>query len=106
MAANRRIVTETGITVAFGSVGAAYSTLIGPIAGRGVTIVITNSLNGDAIISLDGGTTQFIELPAGHGLTLDLGANGAEYSGTISVKRGTSGASTAGFISAGVIRVN
>lgn len=104
--ANRRIVAQAVGTVAFGSVGAGYSTLNGPIAGRGVIICIANSLNAGCIISLDGGTTDFIRLPAATPLTLDLSASNVEYSGTISVKQDGGGAPGSGFISCGVIRAN
>lgn len=106
MSANRRLVSESAGTVAFGSVGASYGTLIGPIAGRGVVIFIANSLNAGVILSLDGGTTDFIRLPAATPITIDLGANSAEYSGRISIKQDGAGAPTSGFISCGVIRVN
>ncbi len=106
MSANRRIVAQAVGTLAFGSVAVGYTTLQGPIAGRGVVVAIANSLNGGVILSLDGGTTDFIRLPAATPITIDLGANSAEYSGTISVKQDGAGAPTSGFISCGVIRVN
>lgn len=101
---NRRITPQAGQRIAFGSVAAAYGDLLTSVKGRGVVLVITNSLDAEVTISLDGGTTDFIWLPAGVGLTLDLGANSAEFSGTVSVKY-TSGAPTSGAIAAGVIRV-
>ena len=104
--ANRRIVAQAVGTVAFGSVAVGYGTLQGPIAGRGVVLMITNSLNAGTIISLDGGTTDFLRIPAATSITIDLGSNDAEYSGTISVKQDGAGAPTSGFMSCGVIRVN
>ena len=102
----RRIVAQAVGTLAFGSVAAGYTTLQGPIAGRGIIISIVNSLNAGVIVSLDGGTTDFIRLPAATPLTLDLGAGEAQYSGTISVQQDGAGAPASGFISCGVIRVN
>jgi len=110
MSSNRRLVIQAEGRLAAASVVAGYTTLSGPISGRGVIITIITSLDGDATISLDGGTTDYITLPAGSAISrpfsINLGSAGAEYSGTISVKRGPSGASTTGFISCGVIRVN
>ena len=105
MAALRRITPRAMTTLAFGSISASYATLQSLLPGRGVIIFITNSLDKDTIISLDGGTTDFIQLPGLTNLTIDLGANGAEYSGTIQVKQGTGGAMASGFISCGVLRV-
>lgn len=104
MSANRRYLGMASARLAAASVSAGYVTLIGPVAGRGYVLQISNSLNGDVVLSLDGGTTDYITLPAGISLSIDFGTNNIEYSGTASVKQGPSGASTTGFISAGVIR--
>jgi len=106
MSANRRMVAQAVGTVAFGSVAVGYGTLQGPIAGRGVCLLIANSLNAGIVISLDGGTTDFLRLPASTSFTIDLGANGVEFSGTVSIKQDGAGAPSSGFISCGVIRVN
>lgn len=105
MTAPRRIdTTQAGASVAFGSVGAAYSKLLGPIAGRGISLHIVNTLDKDVWISLDGGTTDFLQIASARDIELNLGANGAHYSGTVSVKQGSAGAGS-GFISCGVVRV-
>lgn len=101
--ANRRFKPFAGASVAFGSVGAGYGNLLASIPGRGYILTITNSLDADVWISLDGGTTDYVRLPAGVGISLDFGASEVEYAGTVSVKYGT-GAPTSGFISCGVVR--
>ena len=108
MAANRRIVGTAEGRLAAASVVAGYTTLkdVAAAGGRAVLISIASNLDGDVTISLDGGTTDYISLSAGISHAITLGAAGAEYSGVISVKRGPSGASTTGFISCGVIRLN
>ena len=100
----RRLTPFAGASLTAAQLSASYATLVSGVGGRGVTLFFTNSLNGDVIISLDGGTTQFLMLPAGVGLALDLGANDAEFSGTVSAKDGTTAATT-GYISCGVVRV-
>jgi len=102
--ANKRLVSRAVGTIQFGGISGTYATIQSSVQGRGVIVVIVNSLNTSTIVSLDGGTTDFIELPAATSLSLDLGANGAEFSGTISVKQGAAGAPASGFISCGVIR--
>ncbi len=101
---NKRLVSEPGATLAFGSLAAGYTVVGAAIAGRGVILSITNSLNVDCWLSLDGGTTDFIQLPAGISITLDFAANDGEFSGRVAVKQGTAGAAASGFISRGVIR--
>lgn len=103
--ANRRVSLIPGASLAFGSLAASYTAVGAAVEGRGVIIAIANSLNVDCWLSLDGGTTDFIQLPAATSITLDLGANDAEFSGTIAVKQGTAGAAASGLISRGVIRV-
>jgi len=105
MSANRRLAFQAVSSLAFGSLGAGYSNLLASVQGRGVILVFTNTLNSDCTISLDGGTTDCLILPAGQGLVLDLSTNDGEFSGTIQAKRGPSGASTAGQINCSVIRV-
>lgn len=102
----RRIVAEAEGRLLAAAVTAGYVSLHSSVKGRGVIIHIANSLDGDVVLSLDGGTTDYIAIPAGNNITFNLGTNNAEYSGTISVKQGPSGASTSGFISCGVLRVN
>ena len=105
MAANRRLTPMAVGSLAFGSLLAAYANLLASVQGRGIILIFTNTLNSDCTISLDGGTTDSLILPAGQGLVLDLSANDAEFSGTIQAKRGPSGASTVGQINCSVIRV-
>jgi hypothetical protein len=103
MAANRRAKFDVaGGTVAFGSVGAAYSTLVGPTS-RCVGMLFLNDLDAATVISLDGGTTDFVTLPAGINYMLNFAALGVEYAGTVKVKR-LSGAPTTGNISCGIVR--
>ena len=107
---SRRIdVSVAGGRLAFGSVGAGYSSLI-TVSGRGAIVMITSSLNQEVVISLNGGTTDWGYLPlvpataAGFPYTIELGANDAEFTGTISVKH-NGVAPTAGAIAASVIRL-
>lgn len=102
--ANRRITPMACVKMGFASVTSSYTTLLGPVAGRGVVILITNSLNAEVFLSLDGGTTDFIWLPVAAGMAIDLSANMAEYSGTISIKDLGSHPGS-GSICASVIRV-
>lgn len=103
--ANRRLVMKAGGNKEYSAVTSSYTTLLSGVEGRGVVLQIANSLNSDVYLSLDGGTTEYLRLPAATSNTIDLGSNGAEFSGTISVKYG-SAAPTSGFIYCGVIRVN
>ena len=105
MAANRRLAFQAVGSLAFGSLPAAYADLLPNVKGRGIILIFTNTLNSDATISFDDGTTDCLILPAGQGLVLDLSANNGEFSGTIQAKRGPSGASTAGQLNCSVIRV-
>lgn len=89
---------------AFGTLTGAYQTLLAAVPGRGVSLIFSNSLNAETVISLDGGTTDFITLQAGHSITIDFGAVAAEFSGTVSAKH-TGAAPTSGAISVGVVRV-
>lgn len=106
---SRRIdVSVAGGRLAFGSVGAGYSSLL-TVAGRGAILMITSSLNQEVVISLDGGTTNWGYLPlvpataAGFPYIIEFGASDAEYTGTVSVKH-NGVAPTAGAIAASIIR--
>ena len=101
-AARRAKFDKTGGYLAFGSIPAGYATLVGPIA-RVTGLIFFNSLDQDVVVSLDGGTTDFVTLPPGINFVLNMRALGIEYNGTVSVKR-LSGASTVGYISCGVLR--
>lgn len=102
----KALVNQGGGSIAFGSITGAYQNIFSSsVQGRGVVLYILNTLNQDMILSLDSGTTDWIALPAGLSITIDLGANEVEYSGNIAVKN--NGISpTSGRISVGVIRSN
>ena len=99
----RALVNSTAGRRAFGSVGAGYANLLGPISGRGVVLFITNSLDSEVVISLDAGTTDWMYLPAGTPVTIDMITNELEWSGSISVKH-NGVAPTVGAIAASVLR--
>ena len=90
--------TLAGGRVAFGSVGAGYSTLL-TVTDKAIILLVSNTLNQDVVLSLDGGTTNWHTLPAGISFVLDFGTNGASFNGTIQVKH-NGVAPTAGAISA------
>lgn len=98
--------------LAFGSITGTYATLkavttvTGSVTGnKGSAGILEffNTLNQDVIISLDGGTTDAIYLPAGLSYTIDLFANFLEFVGTIQVKH-AGVAPTSGGISVTIIR--
>ena len=103
MGRNRIDTTQAYGTLAFGSVTAAYATLVSSVQGRGICLHFFNSLDAAIVVSLDGGTTDWGLIPAGLSWTIDLGANDIEYSGTSSVKD-NGAANTSGFISCSVTR--
>lgn len=82
--------------IAFGSVGAGYSTVatLEPVAistslppAGGVAILnFQNSLNQDVILSFDNGTTDSVYLLAGKDYSLDLGAADLSYTGVVRIK--------------------
>lgn len=91
--------------VAFGGISGTYATLIGPVSDVR-HIIITNTLDNEVIISLDGGTTAYLYIPgsillASKEYVISLPPDLA-YNGTISVKH-NGAAPTAGVIAAGVI---
>jgi hypothetical protein len=98
------LVNSTAGRRAFGSVSSGYANLLGPISGRGIVLFVTNSLDSEVVISLDAGTTDWMYLPAGTPVTIDLSTNGAEWSGSISVKHNGT-APTVGAIAASVLRI-
>ena len=99
----RFLATQAGGKLAFGSVGAGYSNLLASVQGRGLIFVFCNTLNQEVVLSLDAGTTDWLNVPAGYSFILDMGSNEIEFYGTISVKHAGT-APTSGFISCGVIR--
>ncbi len=105
MAARVRIdTTVAGGGFAFGSITGAYQNGLTSVQGRGVILYILNSLNTDSVISLDGGTTDFVVLPAGVSISLDLATNDAEYFGSVSVKH-NGVAPASGRISFAIVRI-
>ncbi len=101
----RRIdVSVPGGYLAFGSVSSTYVNLLSSIQGRGVVLFIASSLDTEVVVSLNGGTTDWLTIPARTNISIDLGASGAEFAGTVSVKDNGAAASS-GAISAAVVRV-
>jgi hypothetical protein len=99
-----RMLDGIGGKVAYDAVTTDYADLFSSaIEGRVVNISVANSLNAEVKLSFDGGTTTYIHLPAGASLSLDLGANGLEWSGTLSVAADDS-LPTSGILSVGIIR--
>jgi len=101
----RALVGITGISLAFGGVTGTYAALSSAISGRGVFMQISSSLNADVVISLDGGTTDWMVLPAGQSVSIPFGSLEVEFSGTVSVKH-NGAAATSGIISVGIIRAS
>ena len=98
---NRARFNQAGGTLAFGSVGAGYASLY-VVSGIGRKLIITNSLDKQTVLSFDGGTTDFIKLPAGQGLVIDFDTSLQFGNITISVKH-DGVAPTVGSINANVI---
>lgn len=104
MSSPRRLTPFAGTRLAFGSVQATYSAFNATsVPGRSINMIITNSLDKEVQLSFDG-TTDFIWLPAGVGLNIDLATNDADFSGTVYLKY-SSAAPTAGAIAIGFLRV-
>ena len=82
---------------------AGYQTVISS-TGSIRKLIITNSLDTDTTISIDGGTTDFIVLPAFLSLVLDLDTS-MHWSGVVSAKY-TSLAPAIGSLCVGVIKGN
>lgn len=80
--------------VAFGSIGAAYATLLtNAVALR--YLKVQNATDAAVVISLDAGSTDFMRLGPGEKEVIDLAAAGVKVSTDISQKR-ESGAPTTG----------
>ena len=97
----RADVATPGGVIAFGAVAAGYTTVLGPV-NNGRKLVIVNTFHTAVLISLDG-TTDWLELPASTGLTIDFDTSTA-WNGTFAVRQGPAGAVGAGRLSAAVIR--
>lgn len=90
--------------LAFGSITGTYATLKSGISGSVRQIIISTSLNNEIILSLDGGTTDFLHMPGStipRELILDL--DEGQWTGDVKVKH-NGVASTSGFIAVGFIR--
>lgn len=101
MSASQAFITQAGAAIAFGSVGAGYGTALA-ITGSARKVIIASSLNQECVVSLDGGTTDFMVFPANFTLTLDFDPS-MIYSGTVSVKH-NGVAPTSGKFIVGVIK--
>lgn len=100
-ALERAKVTTAHGRLAFGSVTGAYQALQSTV-GNVRKLVVSNSLNSEMLLSLDGGTTDWLALQAGQSLVLDFDMTLA-YNGTVSVKHNGT-APTAGNISVAIIK--
>ncbi|OQB10453.1 MAG: hypothetical protein BWY21_00374 [Parcubacteria group bacterium ADurb.Bin216] len=104
MAARSRVNVKTaGGRIAGTSITGSYQNVLSSVPGRGLVLVIANSCNQELVVSLDGGTTDWMYFPPGYSPNIDLAANDAEYSGTVSVKH-NGVAPASGVFSVGVIR--
>lgn len=101
MSAAQAFVDQAGAAIAFGSVGGSYSAALA-VTGSARKVVIVSSLNQECVVSLDGGTTNFMVFPASFTLTLDFDPT-MIYSGTVSVKH-NGVAPTSGRFIVGVIK--
>jgi hypothetical protein len=99
----RAKVDVTGGSIAGTSITGSYQTVLSSIQGRGVVLVFGNSCNTDLVVSLDGGTTNWMILPAGFSPVLDFGSNDVEFSGSVSIKHNGVGPAS-GTFAVGVIR--
>lgn len=99
-----RMLSGVGGKVGYTDITTDYVNLFSSIVeGRVVNIAVANSLNAEIKLSFDGGKTTYIHLPAGASLSIDLGANGLEWSGTLAAAA-ESTLPTSGILSVGIIR--
>lgn len=86
----RRIASET-VTTGFANLGAVFGQNV-------VEITVRNDSDKTMVFSLDGGTTEHLELSAGSKETIDLGDKGLALPGGLQpqVKLLVAGAATAG----------
>jgi hypothetical protein len=84
--------------IAGSSLTGSYATLLDPTADLRI-LAFLNSCNDTILVSLDGGTTDSLELEAGESITLDLGQNGLKFSSAVNISAKHNGAApTAGSI--------
>lgn len=99
MASRRNLANQEAMRQLAGSaVTTSYANLGAVLAGNALVIVFTNGADKDMVVSLDGGTTDHIYLPAGSVKALDLGDKdlGITAGAQIQVKLLAAGAATAG----------
>lgn len=97
------LVNQAGLGAAFGSITGSYLFISSQINGRCAFLSIKNTLDTVSIISLDGGTTDWLFLPPNTSIDIPFGAAGVEYTGRVAVKH-NGAAPAAGFISTAVVR--
>lgn len=90
--------------LAFGAVAATHTQLFSSSGLSGRKLYVTNSLDTEVVISLNNGTTDFLNLPPGVGIVIDFDTS-MHWAGTVTVKY-FSAACTSGFICAGVLAGN
>lgn len=99
----RAKVDVAGGSLAFGSVTGAYQNLL--TAANATTVrklFIFNTLNTDSVISLNGGTTDWVILPAGLSCTIDFDMS-LQFDGAVAMKHNGAGPAS-GRISAAILR--
>jgi hypothetical protein len=108
--------TLTTVTNPIGTTATGSNQAKGKVAGSALTgtyatvltpgfiarlLALFNSCNDTILVSLDGGTTDGLELEAGESLTLDLGANGRHLASGVNIQAKHAGAAP----TAGTLRI-
>ena len=86
--------------LAAGAVTGSYATLLPAVSASVRKLIITNSLDQETVISLNGGATDFLFLPAQQGIIIDFDTS-MHWAGSCVVKH-NGVAPSVGAISAGV----
>jgi len=82
------------------SLTASYATLLNPTTDMRM-VYIFNTCNQTILVSLDGGTTDSLELEAGESVTMDLANNGLKFDNAVNISAKHGGAApTAGTVRA------
>ena len=82
------------------SLTASYATLLNPTTDMRI-VYIFNTCNQTILVSLDGGTTDSLELEAGESVTMDLANNGLKFDNAVNISAKHGGAApTAGTVRA------
>lgn len=97
------LINQAGLGAAFGSILGTYIFISSQINGRCAFLSIKNTLDTVSIISLDGGTTDWVFLPPNTSIDIPFGSLGTEYTGRVAVKH-NGVPPTAGFISTAIVR--